>query len=151
MATQRWDPLRDLIRVQENINRMFEELLARSGENERGETLIRTGWKPAVDVVEQPDRYLLLADLPGMTSSDVDLEIEDSTLILRGERRGDPSITRESLLREERPRGRFSLQIALPPSVDRQGIRASHRDGVLEVTLPKREDRSQGRIKIQVR
>ena len=151
MAIQRWDPLRDLIRIQERVNEMFEDVLSRSASEKGGETLTYTGWKPPVDVFERAEQYVLRADLPGVTSSDVELEVEDGTLILRGERKVDPAVARESYLRAERPYGHFSLQISLPPSVDRNRIEASHRDGVLEIVLPKRQEDVPSRVKVEVK
>jgi HSP20 family protein len=122
MAIQRWDPLRDLLRIQERVNELFEDVLSRSGGPKGAETLTYTGWKPPVDVFEEAARYVLNADLPGVSSSDVELEIEDGT-----------------------------LKISLPPSVDREKIGASHRDGVLEVVLPKRQDEVPSRVKVEVK
>ena len=149
MAIQRSDPLRDLTRIREKVNRLFEDVMARSPATEGGE-MLTTGWKPRVDVLEQGERYILRADLPGMSSSEVELEVEDGTLILRGERKMDASLPREAYLRVERPYGRFAIQISLPPSVDSRAIRASHHEGVLEVVLPKRQEDTPGRIKVQV-
>lgn len=150
MSIQRWDPLRDLIQIQERMNRLFEDVLTRSSGSRGAETLSYTGWKPPIDVYEQNDRYVLRADLPGISSSDVELEVQDGTLILRGERKQDTRVPREAYLRTERPQGRFALQVALPPSVDRQGVKASHHEGVLEVVLPKRKEDTPSRIKVQV-
>jgi len=151
MAIQRWDPLRDLLRIQERVNELFEDVVSRSAGPKGAETLTYTGWKPPVDVFEEAERYVLNADLPGVSSSDVELEVEDGTLILRGERKIDPAVPRESYLRVERPYGHFSLQISLPPSVDREKIGASHRDGVLEVVLPKRLEEVPSRVKVEVK
>jgi HSP20 family protein len=150
MAIQRWDPLRDLLQIQERMNKLFEDVLARSAGGEGPEALDYAGWKPPVDVVEHHDRYLLRADIPGVTVEEVELEVEDGTLVLRGERKPDPSVSREAYLRAERPHGRFALQLALPPSVDPKGIRAAHGNGVLEVVLPKRREDVPSRIKVPV-
>jgi len=140
MAIQRWDPLRDLIRLRDRVNEMFEETLSRSTPPGGAEAIESMGWRPAVDLFEEADRYLLRADLPGVTAQDVDVQIEDGHLVLRGERRMDTTVEREAYLRVERPYGRFRTQIALPPSVDRNRIQARHRNGVLEVTLPKKKN-----------
>lgn len=151
MAIQHRDPLSDLLRIQQRVNRLFEEAVARSGEGRAAETVGHSGWKPAVDVFERNGGYVLRADLPGMSADDVEIEVEDDTLVLRGDRRSDESVAPEAYLRVERPQGRFALQIALPPSIDREGIEARHRDGVLEVTLPKQRDRESTRLKVDVR
>ena len=151
MAIQRWDPLRDLLRLQEGMNRMFEDAFARSGGAAETESLATGGWRPSVDIFEQGPQYVLRADLPGVPPDGVEIEVEGDALTLRGERKSDPAVERESYLRIERPQGRFSVQVALPPSVERSAIRASQRDGVLEVVLPKKEERAPSRLKIDVR
>ena len=78
------------------------------------------------------------------------LEVENGTLALRGERKAEASVAPDAYLRSERPHGRFSLQLALPPSIDRQKIRATHRSGVLEIVLPKRREEPPSRIQVQV-
>lgn len=150
MAIQRWDPLRDMLRLQERVNRLFEEVTARSGEVGDGDAAAG-GFKPAVDIYELPDRYVVLADLPGVAPGDVEVDIQEEVLLLRGERRSDPTIPNEAYLRVERPRGRFALQIALPPSVDRQGVEAKRREGILEVVLPKKKEHVQSRIQVEVK
>jgi HSP20 family protein len=151
MAIQRWDPFHDLVQMQQRMNRMFEEYLARSGAPGEVEALAAGGFRPPLDLVELPERYLVRADLPGVDAAKVQLEIEGGKLNLTGERTPDPSIPREAYLKAERPFGRFAIQLALPPSVDRQQIVASHKDGVLEVTLPKRRQEVPGRIKVDAK
>lgn len=148
MAIQRWDPLRDLIRLQEKMNSMFEEVLSRSVGPDGEEPLASSGWKPPMDLFEEPDRYILRADLPGVAASDVKIQIEDGTLTLRGERKMDVNLSKEAFLRIERPFGDFFVQVSLPSSVDASAIRASHRNGVIEVVLPKKEESSPTKIEI---
>lgn len=150
MAIQRWDPFRDLLRLQERINSLFEESLSRSGVAAGPESLAASAWHPAVDLFETADRYVVRADLPGVDGSTVDLQIEDGDLVLRGERSMDPTVPRERYLRLERPAGTFVLRMAIPESVDRQGIQAAHKNGVLEVALPKRKEEPQGRYRVSV-
>ena len=152
MAIQRWDPLGDLMQLKERMNRLFEEAVSRStgAGDDRGTTA--DGWKPPMDVFEQPDRYVLRADLPGVDPSDLEVEVVDGTLTLRGERRMDPAIPKEAYLRVERPYGRFSVQLALPDSVETKSIHAVHKSGVTEVILPKRKrETSPGRIRVEIK
>lgn len=151
MAIQRWDPLRDLLQLRQSMNRLFDDAFARSGGSGPSEPLASAGWRPPVDVCEQVDRYLVRADLPGIETSDLEIELADDDLIVRGERRVDPSISRDSYLRMERPHGRFTLQLAIPPSADRQGIQASRSDGVLEIVIPKRPASAAGRVRVEVK
>jgi HSP20 family protein len=148
MAIQRSDPLRDMHLLQERMNRLFEEALTRSSTPTGSELVSSAAWRPPTDLFEESGRYVLRADLPGVEPSEVELQVQHGQLILRGERRRDDDVAREAYLRVERPDGRFSIQVALPPSVDQHGIAASQRNGVLEVVLPKRRQETPGRIEI---
>ncbi len=150
MAIQRWEPLRDLLGLQEKVNRLFEESLARSGRLGTGDELRGAAWNPAVDLFETPDRYVLRADIPGTDGTGVELAVGENDVVLRGERRPDPAVPRESYLRLERPTGEFQLRVSIPASVDRRGIEASHRNGVLEVVLPKKKPEPQARIQVSI-
>jgi HSP20 family protein len=151
MAIQKWDPVRDLMALQERMNRLIDDAFARSSGPREVEDLASGGFRPPVDLFETPERYVLRVDLPGVSPGDVEVQAEGPHLVLRGERRMDAEVGRESFLRLERPYGPFALQIALPPSVDRQGIQARHRDGVLEVALPKRREERPSRIRVDVK
>ena len=148
MAIQRWDPQRDMIELQGRMNRLFDDALSRSIGSEPAENVGSTAWRPPVDLIEEPARYVLRADLPGVGASDIEIQVEDGKLLLRGERRQDPGVSRESCLRVERPQGRFAVQITLPPSVRHTAIRATHRNGVVEVLMPKRKDEPPSRIEV---
>ncbi len=149
MAIQRWDPVRDLVQLQERMNQLIEDALSRSGTAREPDSI--AGWRPPMDLVEQPERYVVLVDLPGIAPGRVDLEIQGDHLTIRGERRPDPGLPRDACLRAERPQGRFALQLALPPDVDRSAVEAHHQDGVLEIRLPKRRGEAPGRIKVEIR
>lgn len=151
MAIQRSDPLRELQRLQENMNRLFEEVLTRSSGSASAGPAGSAAWKPPTDLVEEANRYVVRADLPGVTAAEVEVVVERGRLILRGEKRREGSTPDEAFLRVERPDGRFIVQIALPTSVDQRRIQASHSNGVLEVVLPKRHDDPPGRIEIAPR
>jgi len=152
MAIQRWDPLQGLMDLQQKMNHLFEDTLARTGERngERSEAAA-AGWRPPIDLHEEDDAYVLRTDLPGVSASEVEIRIEEGTLRLSGERKRDGSVGREAYLRVERPHGRFTVQVTLPPSVEPDGIRATHHNGVIEVRLPKRRPRSASRIEIEPR
>jgi HSP20 family protein len=141
MAIQRWDPMRDLVDLQSRIRRLFDDALTEGGV-ESGEPGEAAAWRPPLDLFEDGDRYVLRADLPGVAPGDVEIQIEDGTLVLRGERHEDAGVSREQFLRVERPHGRFAAQMALPPSVDRESIKAIHGNGVIEIVLPKRRPKA---------
>jgi HSP20 family protein len=130
------------------MNGLFEDVLSRSADDVEGDAAQATAWRPPVDLFEETERYVLRADLPGISATDLEIQIENGRLVLRGERKMDGNISKDSYLRVERPYGRFVVQIALPPSVDQQSIRALHRNGVVEVLLPKKTEQPPSRIEI---
>src|SRR5207247_5588467 len=139
MPTSQFNPFRDLLSLQERMNRMFQESLSRSrGEEE--EIAAAGSWKPAVDIYEAADRIVLRADLPGVRQEEIDLRIENGTLRLRGERRMPDGAKPEEYHRVERPFGTFVRAFSLPRSVDPAQVRAGFRGGVLEVRVPTRRE-----------
>ena len=148
MAIERWDPQRDLIDLQGRMNRMFDDALSRSVGSEPTETLGSAGWRPPLDLIEEPERYVMRVDLPGVEAADVEILIESGKLTLRGERRAASGLSRESYMRVERPQGRFAVQITLPESVAADSIQAAHRNGVVECVLPKRREQPASRIEV---
>jgi len=148
MAIQRWDPLRDLRELQQKMNQLFDNTFARSAGSESVESMTTTGWTPSTDLIEEDDRYILRCDLPGVAASDVEVRIESGTLFLRGERKIDAGVSPEAFLRVERPQGPFAVKIALAPSVDAREVRAAHRNGVLEVSLPKKKTESASKVAV---
>jgi HSP20 family protein len=108
-------------------------------------------WTPAVDIYETDEKVILKADLPGIDQKDIDLRIEDNTLILRGERKFDKEKSQEDFHRIERAYGAFHRTFRLPGSVDQGQVLATHKDGVLEVVLTKREDTRPRQIRVEVK
>ena len=148
MTTTRWDPFRDLLAIQDRMNRLFQETMAR----QRGQEEIEVGqWSPAVDIVETADRIVVRADLPGLEQSEIEVRVDDNTLTLRGDRRAVPDAKPEDYHRAERPHGPFVRSFGLPPNVDQAAVRATQKNGVLEVTLPKRQEAKVSSIKVDVR
>jgi HSP20 family protein len=148
MAIQRWDPVRDLVEMQQKINRLFEETFSRSSGAEGVDSVGAAGWRPATDLIEEADRYVLRADLPGVAAGNVEVRIENGSLFLRGERKMDGNVPTESYLRVERPYGHFAVKVALAPNVDTTSVRASHKNGVIEVVLPKRKAETTSRVEV---
>ena len=148
MAVVKWDPFRDLVSIQDRMNRLFEQTLSRS----RGEEgVTATTWTPAVDIYETADTIVMKAELPGVTREDIHIQIDGSTLTLKGERRFAKDVQEESYLRIERAYGSFHRSFALPATVQQENVRAVLKDGVLELTLPKAEDSKPKRISVDVR
>jgi HSP20 family protein len=148
MTITRWDPFRDLVTIQDRMNRLFQDTMAR----QRGEENLESGqWAPAVDIFETGDRIVLRADLPGIEQSDIELRVDDNVLFLRGERRPTGDVKPENIHRAERPFGPFLRSFGLPGNVDQSGIRATQKNGVLEVTLPKQQESKAKSIRVEVK
>lgn len=148
MTLTRWDPFDDLIRIKDRMNRMFEDSLTRP----RGDRDLLSGhWVPAVDIYETPERVVLVADLPGVEQDDIELSIENNTLVLSGERRMKKDVNQENYHRVERGYGTFHRSFTLPMTIDQNSIRAEHRNGILEVSLPKTEGAKPRAIRVDVR
>jgi HSP20 family protein len=149
MALTRWDPFRDLVTLQERMNRLFEDSLSRSKTTDQ--EMAMGAWTPAVDIFETPELIVLKADLPGIDEKDIDVRIENNVLVLRGERKFVKEAKEEDYHRIERSFGVFSRTFQLPGTIDQTRISAVHKDGVLEVSLPKREDTKPKQIKVDVK
>jgi HSP20 family protein len=143
----RWEPLRELSSLQNEMNRLFNTAFdAPAGGNGGG---LRR-WMPSMDLLETADHFVLRADLPGLAEEDVKIELEDSTLTLSGERKAEHEEREEGYYRVERAFGAFSRSLTLPKGVDPEGVTASFDRGVLEVRIPKPEERKPKRINIAV-
>jgi HSP20 family protein len=131
------------------MNKLFEDSLARSN-SPAGESAAGT-WSPPVDIIEKEDEILLRAELPGIDLQNVDLQVHDDTLVLRGERQFDKETKKENYHRIERAYGTFSRSFTLPSSVDQGSIKAKLKDGILEVHLPKVQSAKPRPIPINVK
>ena len=147
----RFDPFRDLTALQDRIDRLFEDRLGR-GRNLWGanEALEGTTWTPAVDIVETDNEIVLKADLPGIDPKDVDIQVHDGTLTLRGERKFESDVKEDDFRRVERVYGAFVRSFAIPQTVDAEHVSANYRNGVLELKLPKRPEAKPKQIKVAV-
>ncbi len=148
MAVVKWDPLRDLISIQDRMNRLFDQTLSRSRAEEG---IAASTWIPAVDIYETPEMIVLKAELPGVTREDIDIQIRENALTLRGERRFAKDVQEENYLRIERVYGTFQRSFTLPTTIRQEGIKAVFKDGVLELMLPKAEEAKPKKIAIEVR
>ena len=153
MALVRWDPSRELSSLQSEMNRLFQSFFdtpatgsGTGGGN--GGTLRR--WHPAMDLVETEDHFVLRADLPGVSEDDVKVELEDNVLTIAGERRHEEEAKGGGYYRLERATGVFSRSLTLPEGVDPEAVQASFDKGVLEVRIPKPEERKPRRVAISV-
>jgi HSP20 family protein len=146
MAMVRWEPVRDLLTLQDRMRGMIEGSY-RGGDEDWA---LGGSWAPAVDIYEKEGNIVLKAELPGVDPTDVDVRVENNILTLRGERKFDNEVKRDSYHRVERAYGAFTRSFTLPNVVDTNNIKAEFKDGVLNVVLPKKEEAKQRQIQINV-
>jgi HSP20 family protein len=146
MAVVRWEPVREVHSLQQELNRLFGSffdtpaLQAADGTRQR--------WIPPMDLVETDAHYLLRADLPGLGKDDVKVELDENVLTISGERRTQQEQRADGYFRIERASGTFARSLTLPSGVDADRIEANFADGVLEVRIPKPEQRKPRRVAI---
>ena len=141
----RWQPFRNLSSLQEQVNRLFE-----SNFPSRGSESTPTAWAPAVDVYETENELVIMADLPDVSEKDLDVRVENNMLTIHGERKFEQKVKEENYLRMERSYGSFTRSFSLPNSVNTEAIKAEYKDGVLNITLPKRAESKPKQVKIAV-
>jgi HSP20 family protein len=147
MALIRWEPVRELNSIQSEMNRLFNTFFETSGSQAAGPVTGRR-WLPAMDLVESGDEFVLRADLPGLDEDDVSIELEDNVLTISGERKSEHEERQEGYYRLERATGSFSRSLTLPEGVDPDKVQASFDKGVLEVHIPKPEQRKPRKVTI---
>jgi HSP20 family protein len=149
MALLRWEPVRELSSLQSEMNRVFNSFFDTTTTSGAGNGPARR-WVPAMDLVETEDHFVLRADLPGLEEADINLEVEDNVLTLSGERKAEHEEQREGYYRVERSFGAFRRSLTLPEGVDPEGVTAAFERGVLEVRIPKPEERKPRRVAIKL-
>jgi HSP20 family protein len=146
----RWDPFRDLLTIQDEMNtlfnRAFGERTPAAGEGEQRQRW----WAPALDIAEQKDAYLVQVELPGVKADDLDITLEDGLLTIQGERQFTQESSEQQFHRIERRYGMFRRSITLPTQVQADAIEASFEDGLLTVRVPKAEEARPRKINVQV-
>src|SRR5262245_8852285 len=148
MAPTEWDPLKDLVGIQERMNKLFESALARTNFDAEGGI---GAWTPLADVYEEPGRVVFCLEIPGLSQSAIDVRIEDDELCVEGERHMDRGGIGDQFHRVERSYGKFSRRFRLPSHIDRTSVAAAYDSGVLTVTLAKKDDALKGPIHVAVR
>ena len=146
MAIVRWEPFGKLLSSEDRFNRLFTQVFPRFFDE--GDASITT-WMPAVDIYETEHDLRLKAELPGVDPKDIEARVEDGTLYLQGERKFEKESKKENYHRIERTYGSFMRSFALPTSVDAYKVSAEYRDGVLTLTLPKKEEAKAKTITVQ--
>src|SRR3954451_9954272 len=149
MPIARGEPLRELNSLQSEMNRLFNTVFdAPSGGAGGGGGAVLRRWVPAMDLVESGDHFVLRADLRGMSEEDIEIELEDGTLTVSGERKAEHEEHDEGFHRVERSFGAFSRSLTLPKGIDADAVSARFDRGVLEIRIPKPEERMPRRISI---
>jgi HSP20 family protein len=147
MAIVRWRPFRDMMNIQDEMNKLFDDFL--------GRPLMRTEWSegvwnPSVDVSETKDNVLIKAEMPGLIKDDVKISVQDNMLTLSGEKKQEKEEKETNYHRIESSYGAFSRSFTLPTSVKSDKIKATYKDGVLSITLPKIEEVKAKEIPINI-
>jgi len=146
MALVQWNPARDLMRMREEMNRLFSQFF-REGDGEEG-TWLTGAWAPPVDIHETDEALILKAELPGFSSDDVHIELHNNRLTLRGEHKHETEVKEERYHRRERAYGSFQRSFQLPVVIAQEQVTASFENGLLELRLPKSEAAKPKRITI---
>lgn len=147
MPIIRWAPLNSITESRERLSRLLNENLG-YGYAEEG---MHTGsWIPPVDIYETDQNVILKAELPGVNAQDVEVRVHDGTLYLKGERKYEHEVKEENFRHVERSYGSFTRTFSLTASVDADKVKADFKDGVLTLTMPKREEAKPKAIQINV-
>jgi HSP20 family protein len=144
----RWDPFRDLVSIQDELNRLFGRTFAGA---EATRAVGAGTWMPALDVYETEDRFVAKLELPGIDPGAVDVSVEDSTLIISGKREFESEVNEEDYHRIERRYGAFTRSIGLPQTADTEKVEASFDKGVLTVEVPKIEKAKPKKITVKAK
>jgi HSP20 family protein len=144
---RRWDPLRDILHLQERMNRLFEESVSRG----LLESLAvgSADWTPLCDVLETPEAFVVVMELPGVEQDDVEIQVDGSEVVIRGERRLPGPARPESYQRMERSYGAFSRRVLLTDDVDPARVTAQFQDGLLRLELPRAHPAAARRVRVE--
>ena len=141
-----YDPFRELRSLQDDVNRLFSSSFTRGGSDNE---MMRGAWSPSVDIYENKDQIVLEVELPGMKPEDVDISIENNLLTIHGERKFEKKDEQDNFHRVERSYGSFTRSFTLPPTVSSDNVDATFENGMLRLTLTKREEAKPRRIEIK--
>jgi HSP20 family protein len=139
MAIIRWEPFREMSTLQGRMDRLFDQVWGGRQES----------WLPAVDVFDTKESVVLKAEIAGMDPDDIQIEVEDNVLTIKGERKFEEKVDEERYYRVERRFGSFQRSLALPQGVKADDIVAAYEDGILTVTVPKVEEEKPKKIEVK--
>ena len=141
----RFDPFEDMTRLQREVNRLFEDRSATRG---GAETASTRAWSPLVDILEDRNEIVVKAELPGIKQEEIDIELTGDTLTLRGERKFEDTPHKDNYVRIERSYGSFQRAFTIGVPVQHDGVKASYKDGILEIHLPKSEETKPKKVQV---
>lgn len=141
---RRWDPWRELLNMRDELDRLFERFFTPMEVESREIT-----WSPSVEMYETDKDLVVKAELPGLSSKDVDITLTDEALIIKGEKKESEEVKGENYYRKETRYGSFHRTIPIPIPIEKENIKASFKDGILEIRLPKAKESTKG-IKIKI-
>jgi HSP20 family protein len=142
-----WEPLKELQRMRREMDRLWESFFETKPARRQEEM---SEWVPSIDLSETKESYIVKAEIPGMEAKDIDITLQDDLLTIRGEKKQEKEEKDENYHFVERSYGSFTRSIRLPQEVKGDKIKASYKDGVLKITLPKSEEAKKKETKIKV-
>ena len=148
MALIRWEPVTELNTIQNEMNRLFNTFFDQPAATDRGGAAASRRWIPAMDLLETADQYVLRADLPGLSDDDVTVQLEDNVLTISGERKAQDDRHEQGYYRIERSFGGFARSLTLPAGVEPNAVQAHFDRGVLEIRIPKPEQKKPRQVQI---
>ncbi|HEX8091899.1 MAG TPA: Hsp20/alpha crystallin family protein [Blastocatellia bacterium] len=140
------DPVREMLNLQRGINQLFDNSVGQSS----GEGVALSTWTPAVDIYEDESSFIIKLEMPEVNREDVKVNLHENTLSISGERRLENEDKREGYHRVERSYGQFYRSFTLPPNVNPEGINAQFKDGMLRLSIPKKEEAKPKQIEVNV-
>ncbi len=146
MSIGRWDPFRELLTLQERLDKMYREMEM----SRKEEDFVSSEWTPPVDIFESGDSFIIKLDVPEVDKDSIDIRIQENELTIKGERKLEPGTDAEKYHRMERGYGTFARSFTLTKTIDASKIKAAIKDGVLRIQLPKKEEVKPKQIKIEV-
>ena len=136
MTLVKWEPFRDLMAMQDRMTRLIDETFSRIWKEDMAQGV----WSPPVDILERGDEVVVKVDLPGVTQNEIDIRVEEGTLTIQGERKFVKESPEENYVQIERPYGTFRRTFSIPRTIDQESIKASYKDGVLRIILPRKQE-----------
>jgi HSP20 family protein len=136
MTLVKWEPFRDLMAMQDRMTRLIDETLSRIWKEDMAQGV----WSPPVDILERGDEVVLKVDLPGVSQNEIDIRVEEGALTIQGERKFVKESSEENYVQIERPYGTFRRTFSIPGTIDQESIKASYKDGVLRIILPRKQE-----------